>query len=81
MDQMSRGYLAFDNGRGSNHRGIWIDIPCQNLFGAMDQQYILAKACKLKCLDPREVSKYNEHLEEALTNSRYHKDYTNFAIR
>jgi len=66
MDQMSRGYMAFDDGMGSDHQGIWIDIPGQSLFRAVEQQFTPAKAHRLECLDPRVVAKYHRHLEEAL---------------
>jgi len=44
MDQIRGGYMAFNEGMGSDHRGIWIDIPGQHLFGTMEHNFTLAKA-------------------------------------
>jgi len=54
------GYLAFDNGMGSDHWGMWLDIPATALFGDTLQHYTLAKARRQQCKDPRIVKKYTD---------------------
>ncbi len=60
------GYLAFDNGLGSNHRGIWLDIPDIALYGENLHTYTAVKARRLQCKDLRIVQKYNNKLHNIL---------------
>jgi len=60
------GYLEFDNGLGSDHRGIWLDLPAVNLFGEPNINFTPAKARRLPCKDPRIITKYTKTLETLL---------------
>jgi len=44
--------LLFDEGLGSDHQGLWLDIPGSALWGTSQQQNTLAKARRLQCKDP-----------------------------
>jgi len=70
MDQIRGGYLALDKGMGSNHRDIWINILGQHLFGAMEHNFIPAKAWQLKCQDPRVVAKYSKLLKDEINQGQ-----------
>jgi len=54
------GYLEFDNGLGSDHRGIWL-LPAANLFGDPNINYTPAKARRLQCKDPRIIKNTQKH--------------------
>jgi len=44
LDGARGGYLAFDDGLGSDHHGIWMDIPASILWGMAQYQQTQAKA-------------------------------------
>jgi len=44
LDGARGGYLAFDEGLGSHHRGLWMDIPASMLWGMAQYQQTWAKA-------------------------------------
>jgi len=60
------GYLEFDDSLGSDHRGIWLDIPAIDLFGDPNINFTPAKARRLQCKDPRIIVKYTKALETLL---------------
>ena len=51
------GYLEFDCIPG-DHRGIWIDVPNDQILGYKMKDIPRHKACCLKLDDPRVVAKY-----------------------
>ncbi len=55
-------YLAYDDGIGSNHQGIWLNNPAIMLFGDNLQHHTPAKARRLQCKDPQTIQKYNDEL-------------------
>jgi len=61
-------YFEFDDRLGSNHRGIWLDLPVVDLFGDPKINYTLAKGRRLQCKDPRIIIEYTEELEELIKN-------------
>jgi len=63
---MRRGYLAFNKGLGSNHQGLWLDIPASALWGTLQHHYTLAKARRLQCKEPQVMKKYNDYLQAHL---------------
>jgi len=52
LDGARGGYLAFDDGLGSNHCTIWMDILASMLWGTAQYQQTQAKARQLQCKDP-----------------------------
>jgi len=56
------GYLDFEDGLLSDHRGLWLDLSKETLWGSRDHYSIGSNARRLKCADPRVVGKYNQHL-------------------
>jgi len=63
------GYLAFGEGIPSNHRLIWVNIPVAALGWLTPPEMVPLKARRLKCEDPRIVTRYNQDLEKALNLS------------
>ena len=57
------GYLSFST-LGGDHRGLWIDIPNELLFGFNPPSLTMAKARRLQLEDPRVVKKYTDKLHE-----------------
>ena len=55
------GYLSF-NTLGGNHRGLWIDIPNELLFGFNPPSLPMAHARRLQMEDPRVVGRYTDKL-------------------
>ena len=49
----------------SDHRGVWIYIPTQLLFGDKSPPVTYFGARKLKLIDPRVVENYQQHLEKS----------------
>jgi len=60
------GYLAFEEGLLSDHRGIWLDLHMEVLFGSHEQYHKPWAAWRLKCEDLRVVAKYNQFLLAAI---------------
>ncbi len=58
----SGGYLEFEDGLLSNHRGLWLDLRKEILWGGKDNLCVGGHARRLKCEDPHVVKKYNKHL-------------------
>jgi len=44
LDGARGGYLAFNEGLGSNHHSLWMDIPTSTLWGRALYQQTWAKA-------------------------------------
>ena len=55
------GCLSFGKLIG-DHRGLWLDIPNEILFGFNPQPISHPNARRLKMADPRVVAKYNDYL-------------------
>ncbi len=47
----------------TDHRMLWIDISYTTAFGYIMPQLLHSSPLRLRCTDPRIVSKYNAHLE------------------
>jgi len=56
------GYLGFDKGLLSNHRGMWLDLQLEVVFGSSDRLGVASQARRLKCDDPRVITRYNQRL-------------------
>jgi len=56
------GYLGFDDGLLSDHRGMWIDLQMEVIFGSCNQLGVTSQARQLKCIDPRVITRYNQRL-------------------
>jgi len=56
------GYLSFKDRLLSDHRGMWIDLQMEVMFGSQDQVGVTSQARRLKCEDPRVVTRYNQKL-------------------
>jgi len=74
------GYLEFDSRLGSDHRGLWLNIPKVALFGDTLNIYILAKARQLQCKDPQIVTKYNDALYNILQSKQIFQRAHNLQI-
>lgn len=61
------GFLPFEK-IPSDHRGIWIDIDTSSITGSNPPIPTSCKARRLKLVDPRTVSKYQESLLKAVTD-------------
>jgi len=72
------GYLELNDSLGSNHQGIWLDLTAADLFGDPNTNYMLAKARRLQCKDPRIIKKYTEKLETLLQAQQLSKCTTKF---
>jgi exonuclease III len=77
----SAGYLAHGQSTG-DHRSIWVDLTKSSALGNNMQKLPTYNACRLKCQDPRVVSRYNTILEKYLTKhgayNRLYELYKNF---
>jgi len=51
------GYLAFEKGLLSDHRGLWIDLQMDVVFGSWEWFSRTMTAWHLKCGDPRVVTR------------------------
>ena len=58
------GYLSFGKLMG-DHRGLWMDLPVELLFGYNPPSSNFAGARRLKLSDPRVVERYTTRLHEA----------------
>jgi len=47
LEGAKEGYLEFDDGLGSDHRGIWLDISASNVFRDPNINFTPAKARRL----------------------------------
>jgi len=65
---ITSGYLAFGEGILSDHQAVWIDIPVEALGWFVPQDMVPLKAWRLKCKDPRIITRYNLALEKELTS-------------
>ena len=58
------GFLPFGRLQG-DHRGVWVDIPTELIFGYNPPPIVHHLARRLKMDDPRVVDRYLEYLHEA----------------
>jgi len=56
------GYLRFNEGLLSDHRGLWLDLQMEVVFGSCDWLSMTSQARWLKCDDPRIITRYNQRL-------------------
>jgi len=56
------GYLDFEDGLLSDHRGLCLDLRKDILWGSAERYCMGSNVRRLKCADPRVVEKYNQHL-------------------
>ena len=70
------GCLAFGRLIG-DHRGIWIDIPNELIFGFNPPPLTHPNARRLKTKDPRCVKRYNEKLDEYCENEQIYYQMDN----
>ena len=61
------GYLTFGAGIPSDHRSLWVDLPYALAFGHDLPPCIIPAARRLKCTDPRTVTRYLKFYDEYLT--------------
>ena len=57
------GYLSFTT-LGGDHRGLWVDIPNEAIYGFNPPSLPMARARRLQLEDPRIVKKYNDSLHK-----------------
>jgi hypothetical protein len=78
LNVKSAGYLAHGQSTG-DHRPIWVDITKKSLLGLQLAKLPSFNARRLKCQDPRVVSRYNSVLEKFLTtHGVYNRIYNLF---
>jgi len=66
LEDVQGGFLNFGEVTISNHRAVWLDLPAV-LLGLEGQPQVTRPAGRrLKCSDPRIVSKYNTYLEHSI---------------
>ena len=65
------GYLPFRS-LGGTHRGLWLDIPNELLFGFNPPTPPMAQARRLQLEDPRIVKKYTDHLHSTLSSTNFY---------
>jgi len=70
LDGAQGEYLAFDEGLGSDHQGLWLNILASMLWGTVPHQQMWAKARQLQCKDPQVMKKYNDHLQPYLMTKK-----------
>jgi len=66
LPKVTSGYFAFREGIPSDHRALWIDIPLAALGWFTVPEPIPLKAWRLKCNNPRIITKYNDVLQQQL---------------
>jgi len=60
------GYFAFSEGLGSDHQGIWQDIPASVLWGTKHPTIHPSKSLVTAMQNFKCDEKYNEHLQASL---------------
>ena len=70
------GFLLFVKLIG-DHRGLWLDIPNEILFGFNPQPISHPNERRLKISDPRVVTKYNDYLHKKCLIDRLYKRWDN----
>ena len=69
LDVIKCGYAPFEDGIPSDHRRIWIDIDYKTTLGCSYQKIRQRPIRRLKCSDPRLVTKYNESVYQKLKDT------------
>ena len=70
IEVTASGYLEHGKSVG-DHRPIWVEISKESAFGSVLPDLPSFKARKLKCHDPRIVTKYNDILEKYLRDHNF----------
>ena len=69
LDPSRSGYLDFGELPG-DHRGLWMDLPNNQVLGYKMKDIVKAKARRLKLDDPRVVNKYLKELHKLFTRKK-----------
>jgi len=72
------GYLGFDEGLLSDHRGMWLDLQLEVVFGSSDRLGVTSQARWLKCDDPQVITRYNQRLLAELRKEKVADSIINF---